>query len=219
MRVLLIEDEPDLQRALWSFLEDEGYAVDAAADGETGLAKGLAHEYDVIVLDVMLPRRDGWSVLEELRKVRQTPVLLLTARDAVQDRVHGLNLGADDYLVKPFELDELAARLRALIRRSAGLASSTIVLDEIIIDLTARRVTKEGQEVHLTATEFALLQYLAVHRGRLVTRAMLYDHLFDEYDESLSNLIEVHMSNVRRKLRKDLIVTRRGLGYMIDAHG
>jgi two-component system, OmpR family, response regulator len=216
MRVLVIEDEPDLRRALAQGLREEGYAVDEAPDGTEGLYKASAWDYDALVLDLMLPRMNGWDLLRKLRKTRKTPVLILTARDGVDDRVRGLDLGADDYLVKPFELNELRARLRALIRRAAGAAVSTIALGDVVVDTAARRVTRDGQPVALTAREYALVELLALHRGQLVTRSTLYEHLFDENEDTLSNLIDVHVSNVRKKLGRDFITTRRGQGYGID---
>ena len=165
----------------------------------------------------MLPQRDGWSVLAEMRRQKKlTPVMMLTARDAVKDRVRGLDTGADDYLVKPFELSELVARVRALIRRSAGKAEAIIAIGPIAIDTTSRTVTVDGKQVALTAKEYCLLEFLAVHRGELVTRTKIYDHLFDECDSSLSNLVDVYVSNIRRKVGRDLITTRRGMGYIIE---
>lgn len=216
MRLLVVEDEPDLLRAIWSYLTDDGYAVDMATEGQEGLTKALAWDYDAIVLDVMLPRLDGWSVLSQLRQKKKTPVLMLTARDALQDRVRGLDAGADDYVIKPFEMDELSARLRALIRRAANTPKPTVEIGDVRIDLAAKQVLKGGESANLTATEYSLVEFLVLHRGQLVTRPMLYNHLFDEYEDSMSNLLDVHVSNVRRKLGKDFITTRRGLGYLIE---
>ncbi|OIQ98821.1 transcriptional activator protein CzcR [mine drainage metagenome] len=216
MRLLLVEDEPDLAAGIARALRHAGYSVDLAADGEEGLFKAQAVDYDVVVLDVMLPGRDGWSVLETLRRSKRTPVLMLTARDKPVDRVRGLDTGADDYLVKPFDLAELKARIRALIRRSANQASPLLTIGDIQVDQASRRVTREGASVNLTAREYGILEYLALHRGELVTRSDLYEHVLDENDDSLSNLIDVHVSNLRRKLGRDLITTRRGLGYCIE---
>jgi two-component system OmpR family response regulator len=216
MRVLVVEDEPELRRILWDFLEESGYAVDAAADGREGLHKATAWDYDAIVLDLMLPGLDGWGVLRELRKTKTTPVLVLTARDAVPDRVKGLDAGADDYLVKPFDLSELSARVRALVRRAAGKASSRIEVGDVSIDTASRAVRQGGEAVDLTPREYALVEFLAMHRGEVVTRSMLYEHLYDEDDETLSNLLEVHVSNVRKKLGKEFVTTRRGHGYLIE---
>jgi two-component system OmpR family response regulator len=216
MRVLVIEDEEDLLRGLARSLRAEGYAVDTASDGEIGLRKAEDTPYDAIILDVMLPAIDGWALLETIRQSKKTPVLMLTARDGPRERIRGLDLGADDYLVKPFDLGELMARLRAIIRRSAGETRSSIAMKDVTLDVSARRVTKAGSEVELTAREYALLEYLAINRGKVVTRTQLYDHLFDEQEDSLSNLLDVHVSNLRKKLGHELIVTRRGHGYSID---
>ena len=217
MRVLVVEDEPDLLASLVKALREDGYAVDGAADGEDGFFKAESYDYDAVVLDIMLPGIDGWELLRRLRKQKKTPVLMLTARDAVRDRVRGLDTGADDYLVKPFDLDELLARLRALIRRSASQAESLLQIGDVRIDMPARTVTLHGEPVTLTAREYALLEFLALHQGKVVTRTMLYEHLFDENDSTLSNLLDVHVSNLRKKLGHEFITTRRGHGYCIDA--
>lgn len=215
MKILVIEDEPDLLSSLAKALREEGYAVDTAADGEDGLYKALNCEYDAIVLDLMLPVLDGWELLRRLRESKKTPVLVLTARDAVNDRVRGLDSGADDYMVKPFDLSELLARLRALIRRAAGEALPVIRIGNVVIDTAARTVTKDGQLVPLTAREYALVEFLAMRKGKLVTRTMLYEHLFDENECTLSNVLDVHVCNIRKKLGRDFIETRRGHGYCI----
>ncbi len=218
MRVLVIEDEPDLRRLLEQALREDGYAVDVAEDGPTGLYKVTTWDYDALVLDLMLPGLSGWDLLARLRKEeRKVPVLILTAREGVADRVRGLDTGADDYLVKPFALAELRARLRALIRRATGQAAPVLLLGDVEIDLVARSISRGGVPVHLTSREFALVERLALHRGRVLSRTDLYAHLFDEEDESFSNLLDVHVSNVRKKLGKDFIQTRRGFGYVIDA--
>jgi two-component system OmpR family response regulator len=216
MRLLIVEDEEDLRRGLEQALREEGYAVDASGEGADALYKAETWDYDAIVLDIMLPGLDGWEILQRLRKKKKTPVLLLTARDAVQDRVRGLDLGADDYLVKPFDLDELLARVRSLIRRAAAAPNPVMILGPVSINTIARTVAVEGSEIALTAREFALIEYLATRRGKVVSRTELYDHLFAEEDESYSNLLDVHVCNLRRKLGKDLIQTRRGHGYVID---
>jgi two-component system OmpR family response regulator len=220
MRLLVVEDEPDLLSVVAQSLREAGYAVDIAADGEDGLFKAEGTQYDAIVLDLMMPRMDGWTVLKNLRKTRNSvPVLLLTARDAIPDRVKGLDSGADDYLTKPFELAELLARLRALIRRSAGKASAIIELGDVAVDTATRMVSKAGRPIALTAREYSLVELLAHHRGKLVSRTMIYDHLFDEDDDSLSNLVDVHVSNVRKKLGRNFIETRRGQGYVVHEGG
>lgn len=216
MRLLIIEDDPLLLRSLAAGLREENYAVDTAADGEDGLAKATQSDYDCVILDGMLPVFDGWELLRRLRPVKTTPVLMLTARDAVHDRVSGLDAGADDYLTKPFDGDELLARIRALIRRSSGQASSIIAIRETVIDTSARTVSHGGREISLTAREYALVEYLALHRGGVVSRTELYEHLFDEDDDTLSNLLDVHVSNIRKKLGADFITTRRGHGYCIE---
>jgi two-component system, OmpR family, response regulator len=216
MKILVVEDEPRLQRTLAKALREAGYAVDLASDGEEALYKGECWDYNVIVLDVMLPKMDGWQVLNRLRRQKRTPVLMLTARDAPPDRVRGLDLGADDYVIKPFDLPELLARLRSLIRRTAGQASALIELDDIVIDTRSRTVTKSGEAVTLTAREFGILEYLAIHRGKVVSRTELYEHLVDENDDSMSNLLDVHIFAIRKKLRPELITTRRGQGYCIE---
>ena len=215
MRILLIEDETDLLASLARALREEGYAVDTASNGEEGLYQATEIAYDALVLDVMLPRMDGWEVLGRLRQSKRTPVLMLTARDAARDRVRGLDTGADDYLVKPFDLEELFARLRAIIRRAAGQTLNSIEIGSVVVDTAARRVTHSGDPVALTAREYGLLEFLALHRGETVTRTALYEHLFDEDDDSLSNLLDVHVSNLRKKLGHGLIETRRGHGYCI----
>jgi two-component system OmpR family response regulator len=216
MRVLIIEDEPLLLSSLADALREEGYAVDEAADGEDGLAKAKMWDYDAIVLDVMLPKISGFVVLERLRLRKKTPVLMLTARSLTTDRVRGLDGGADDYLAKPFELPELLARIRALIRRAAGNATTTLTIGDVTVDLAGHTVMLRGAPVALTAREITLIEYLVQHRGRVVPREQLYMHLFDENENSLSNLLDVHISNIRKKLGHDLISTRRGLGYCIE---
>ena len=216
MRILVVEDEPRLQRNLAKALREEGYAVDTAADGADGLFKAESYDYDAVLLDVMLPELDGWELLARLRRKKQTPVLMLTARDAHGDRIKGLDTGADDYLIKPFDLGELLARVRALIRRSANKTTNKIEIGEVALDTRARLVTSAGQAVTLTAREFAILEYLALHRGEVISRAELHEHLFDENDDTFSNLLDVHIFSIRKKLGADLIVTRRGQGYCIE---
>jgi len=217
MRLLLIEDDLLLSRSLAASLREENYAVDVATDGEEGLFKATSSSYDCVVLDGMLPVFDGWEVLRRLRLEKDaTPVLMLTARDAVPDRIRGLNAGADDYLTKPFDSEELLARIRALIRRSSGQASNLLEIGEVVIDTAARNITHRGQEISITPREYALVEYLARHRSKVVSRSELYEHLFDEDDDTLSNLLDVHVSNVRKKLGHDFILTRRGHGYSVE---
>lgn len=215
MRLLVVEDELDLLGSLAQALREDGYAVDTADNGDDGLHKARAWDYDLIILDWMLPRQNGIDVLRKLRLIKKTPVLLLTARDAVVDRVAGLDSGADDYMVKPFSLTELLARVRALIRRSTGNACNLISVGSIEIDLASKSVKESGRTVELTAREYAMLELLATHAGKLVSRTMIYDHIFDEQDDSMSNLVDVHISHIRKKLGKDVIETKRGLGYIL----
>jgi two-component system OmpR family response regulator len=217
MRVLLVEDEPDLASAIARALTDEDFAVDVAANGDDGLFQAREVAYDALVLDVMLPGQSGWDVLRALRDGgRTTPVLMLTARDAVDDRVHGLNLGADDYLTKPFAVEELVARLRALARRSSGHPSPDLLVGDLRIDTAGRRVYRGDREIDLTAREYGILELLARRRGGIVTRTEISEHLYNDDNELLSNAIDVHIASLRRKLGGELIETRRGLGYLID---
>jgi two-component system OmpR family response regulator len=216
MRLLIVEDEPDLLASLAQALREEGYAVDTADNGDDGLFNAEGTEYDAIMLDVMLPGLDGWEILKRLRKTRKTPVLMLTARDQTRDRVKGLDAGADDYVVKPFDLEEVFARLRAIIRRSANKTTNLIAIGEVMVNTGARNVSLREKLVELTAREYSLVEFLALHRGKVVTRTQLYEHLFDENECSLSNLLDVHVSNVRKKLGAEFIVTRRGHGYCIE---
>lgn len=222
MRVLLIEDHKPLLKALKRGLEEEGLAVDTAEDGEEGDYKARTANYDVIVLDLMLPKIDGLSLLKEWRRGGiKTHVLVLTARDTTADKVQGLDLGADDYLTKPFQLEELLARLRALIRRGHQVKDPILRIRDLEIDTAARTVKRNGQAIHLTPREYALLQFLAFHRGKVVTRSMIWEHLYDEYDENTSNVVDVYIRYLRTKIDKGydppLILTRWGEGYMLRA--
>jgi two-component system, OmpR family, response regulator len=218
MRLLVVEDDVDLVRALRKALDEEHFAVDVALDGDDALYQMTEISYDAIILDLMLPRRDGWSLLHALRQAgKRTPVLILTARDAIEERVRGLDLGADDYLLKPFALTELMARVRALIRRASADPSPTVVLGDVRIDTAARRVSRGEEVIELTPREYAVLELLARRRGTLVTRTMIWEHIYDDAEQLLSNAIDVHISALRRKLGQNLIVTRRGQGYIIDA--
>ncbi len=216
MRLLIVEDESDLRLALSMALAEEGYALDTAEDGREGLYKALNWDYDAIILDLMMPEMDGWEMLERLRKEKHTPVLVLTARGELDDRVRGLDLGSDDFLVKPFEMEELSARLRAIIRRAAGKSTSVLYLRNLEVDTARKTVRVGGKPIALTAMEYALIEYLMMHCGKVVTRIDLYEHLFDEQDDSLSNVLDVHVCNLRRKLGIDCIRTRRGHGYILE---
>jgi two-component system OmpR family response regulator len=215
--VLIVEDETDLADTLSRALSEEDFAVDVANNGEEGLFRLTDVTYDAVILDVMLPGMDGWAVLENARaRGVHTPMLLLTARDTVEDRVRGLNLGADDYLVKPFALRELVARLHALVRRAYGSPVPRITIGDVVIDTAAKRVQRNGVTVDLTAREYAVLEMLARSRGRLVTRARLCEYLYNEDVDIASNVVDVHIAALRRKLGAETIRTRRGEGYIID---
>ena len=218
MRVLVVEDEQDLARTLARALEEEEFAVDLAEDGEDALFKIKETTYDAVILDLMLPRMDGWQVLAAVREAGiRTPVLILTARDLIADRVRGLNLGGDDYLIKPFALAELIARVRAMIRRSYGNPATTLALGELTIDTAARQVWRGGAPVELTAREYAILELLTRSRGAVVARSTICEHIYNEDTDPLSNVVDVHVAALRRKLGADLIRTRRGEGYIVDA--
>ncbi|MCA9320849.1 MAG: response regulator transcription factor [Planctomycetes bacterium] len=217
MRVLVIEDEIDLARAIKEALQLGGFAVDLARDGIDGRHMALGIDYDLVVLDLMLPGLDGFSLLDDLRCAKKTPVLILSARDALEERVRGLDAGADDYLTKPFEIDELLARARALVRRSVGQAKTTMVVGTLVVDLNARTVTKDGLVLGLTPKEFAILELLAMKRGSVVTRTMIHEHVYDAQDSTTSNVVDVLISTLRGKIGRGLIHTRRGQGFMIDA--
>jgi two-component system OmpR family response regulator len=220
MRVLVVEDEPNLLRQLRSALEGAGYAVDTASDGEDGHYLGSTESYDAVVLDLGLPEIDGLTVLDRWRKAALTmPVLVLTARDSWSDKVAGLDAGADDYLAKPFQTEELIARLRALIRRAAGQATSELTAGAVRLDSRSGRVTLGGEPVKLTAQEFKLLSYLMHHKGKVVSRTELIEHIYDQDFDRDSNTIEVFITRIRKKLGADLISTTRGLGYSLDDPG
>jgi DNA-binding response OmpR family regulator len=220
MRVLLVEDHKPLRRALKQGLEEEGFAVDAAADGEEGDFKARTAEYDVIILDLMLPKIDGLTLLQKWRHEGvKTHILVLTARGGIEDKVKGLDLGADDYLTKPFELEELIARLRALIRRTHQVKDPLVRIFDLEIDTASRSVKRGGHTIHLTPREFALLEFLAFHRGKVVSRSMIWEHLYDEQDENTSNVVDVYIRYLRNKIDKGfeppLIQTRWGEGYLL----
>lgn len=220
MRILLIEDQIPLIKALRQGLEEEGFAVDTATDGEEGDAKARTTPYDVIVLDIQLPKVDGLTLLKRWRAGGiNTHVLMLTARGTTEDKIAGLNSGADDYLSKPFELDELLARLRALIRRGHQKKDPFIRVHDLTIDTAARSVSRGTKKISLTPREYALLEFLAFHAGTVVTRTMIWEHLYDEYDENTSNVVDVYIRYLRNKIDKGfenaLIMTKWGEGYML----
>jgi DNA-binding response OmpR family regulator len=220
VRVLLIEDHKPLVRALKQGLEEEGFAVDAAYDGEEGNYKARSANYDAIILDLMLPKEDGLSLLQRWRREGiDTHVLVLTAKGTIEDKVKGLDSGADDYLTKPFQLEELLARLRALVRRGHQVKDPVMRVLDLEIDTASRTVRRAGTSIHLTPREYALLEFLAFHRGKVVTRSMIWEHLYDEQDENTSNVVDVYIRYLRNKIDKGfhppLILTRWGEGYML----
>jgi two-component system, OmpR family, response regulator len=222
MRLLVVEDDLKLARALERGLQREGYAVDVADTGDDALSQATANDYDAVVLDVMLPGRDGFSVCRAMRSnERWAPVLMLTARDQVSDRIRGLDAGADDYLVKPFDFGELLARLRALIRRGPSERPPVLEVGDLHIDPAARIVTRAGREVELTVREFALLQFLAQRAGEVVSREQLLEHVWDSTDEGSTNVVDVYIGYLRNKVerpfRGKIIRTVRGIGFMLEA--
>ena len=221
MRILLVEDKKRLREAIEKALRESSYAVDSTDNGNDGLWMGCENTYDVILLDIMLPGLDGLSVLEQLReRERDTPVLLLTAKDTIADRVKGLRKGADDYLIKPFALEELLARIEALCRRSYKKSTSTITLNDLIIDGSAKTVKRDGNLIDLTAREYAILEYLAMRQGSVVSRSEIEEHIYDELVSPMSNVVDSAICNLRKKIEKgpddaELIHTRRGQGYIL----
>ena len=220
MRVLIVEDDADLNRQLATAMKEAGYAVDTATDGEEGHFLGDTEPYDAVVLDIGLPQLDGISVLEQWRRAGRTmPVLLLTARDRWSDKVQGIDAGADDYVAKPFHIEEVLARIRALVRRAAGHASNEIECGPVRLDAKAGRVTVDGNPVKLTSHEYKVLEYLMLHRERVVSRTELIEHLYDQDFDRDSNTIEVFVGRLRKKVSADLIETVRGLGYRLVTPG
>lgn len=221
MRILLVEDDIRISNFVARGLRENAYAVDVAADGENALYQAAVNDYDAIILDVMLPVKNGFAVCRELRESNvKTPVLMLTARDAVEDKIAGLDYGADDYLTKPFAFGELLARLRALLRRNAEIRPPRITIADLVIDTTAQRVWRSGKEISLTTKEYALLEYLAREKGKVVGRAAIAEHVWDENFDAFSNLIDVYIKRLRSKMDENfdvrLIHTRRGAGYFLD---
>ncbi|MEP0847084.1 MAG: response regulator transcription factor [Phycisphaerae bacterium] len=224
MRVLLIEDYEPLAKAVANGLRDEGYAVDVAADGESGWWYASSGSHDAVILDLMLPKLDGLSLLERIRARKlNVPVLILTARDTVDDRVRGLNCGADDYLVKPFAFAELLARVRAMVRRKYAARGPILSVADLEIDTAARLVTRAGRRIELTAREYALLEFLALRAGQVVSRTEIWEHVYDFHDSPASNVVDVYVGYLRRKLNQPgappLIRTRRGQGYVLGEPG
>jgi DNA-binding response OmpR family regulator len=222
MRVLLIEDYQPLQKSLAQGLREADFAVDVTGDGQEGLWYATSNDYDVIILDLMLPGMDGLHILKKLRTQGQLcHVLILTAKDTVEDRVKGLNLGADDYLVKPFAFQELLARVRALVRRSYQKKNPRIDIEDLRIDLTSQQVFRNDQEIPLTPREYALLEYLALRTGQIVSRTDLWEHLYEFHSAASSNVVDVYIGYLRKKIEQsgkpDLIHTVRGRGYTLKA--
>jgi two-component system OmpR family response regulator len=218
VRLLVVEDDKDLNRQIVNALENAGYAVDKAFDGEEGLYLGETEPYDAVILDLGLPKVDGVAVLQGWRRAGKTmPVLILTARDRWSDKVSGFDAGADDYVVKPFHIEELLARVRALLRRAAGHATAELICGPVRLDTRASRVVVDGNPVKLTSHEYRLLAYLMHHQGRVVSRTELVEHLYDQDFDRDSNTIEVFVGRLRKKLGVDVIETVRGLGYIAAA--
>jgi len=222
MRILIVEDEKSLSQVLKKGFEEHGFTVDVSLDGEEGLFMAETYPYDALILDILLPGVDGLSILRTIRtKKIEIPVVMLTARGEVEDRIRGLNIGADDYIAKPFDFPELVARVRAVIRRSKGRASAMIQIDDLIIDTNARTVVRAGREIRLSATEYNLLEYLALNSGRVLSRTELTEHLYDTEFDLDSNIIDVYISYLRTKIDKgsdmQLIHTVRGAGYVLKS--
>lgn len=219
MRVLVVEDYRPIRVAVQEGLEEAGFAVDVAEDGESGLWMAQTNPYDALVLDLMLPKLDGAAVMRQLRQGgSKVPILLLTAKDTVEDRVAGLDLGADDYLTKPFAFTELVARVRALIRRSYDAPDPVVRISDVEIDTARRLVLRRGETIALSAREYALLEYLALRAGQLVTRTQIWEHVYDFHSEARSNVVDVYVGYLRKKLGAPPIIhTRRGQGYVLAA--
>ena len=221
MRVLIVEDSRRLRTYIRDALTQAGYVVDVAPDGEEGLWLARSNDYDAIILDLMLPKLDGISLLQQMRQEgRDAHVLILTAKDTVEDRVHGLGVGADDYLVKPFALEELLARVQALVRRAYGIKSPTIAVGPLVIDTAKRSVSREGEPIELAPREYSLLEYLAVRSGEIVSRTEIENHIYDDIAEPMSNVVDSSICRVRKKIDRSgepsLITTRRGIGYVLE---
>jgi len=220
MRLLLIEDYRPLQQSLTKGLREAGFAVDTTGDGQEGLWYAMGNEYDVIILDLMLPGMDGLEILKKIRSEgRESHVLILTAKDTVRDRVTGLDLGADDYLVKPFAFEELLARVRALLRRSYREKNPCIEIKDLRIDLTTQRVYRSSEEIRLTPREYALLEYLAMRAGQTISRTDIWEHIYEFASSASSNVVDVYVGYLRKKIERPnepaLIQTVRGRGYML----
>lgn len=220
MRILVIEDEKKVAGFIKKGMEEETYAVDVAVDGEEGLAMAEINQYDLIILDLMLPKIDGLEVLTRCREKKiNTPILLLTAKDSVEDKVTGLNKGADDYLTKPFAFSELLARSRSLLRRGQGEAKTVLKLADLSLDMVSHKVNRNGEEVELTGKEYSLLEYFMRNQGKVLTRTMIAEHVWDYNFDTFTNVIDVYINHLRKKIDKDhpkkLLHTLRGVGYVL----
>ena len=225
MRVLFVEDSPRLQKSVTTALKASGYAVDATGDGEDGLWQAQTHDYDVLILDIMLPGMTGLEILEQLRKEgNETPILFLTAKDTVEDRVHGLRQGADDYLIKPFALEELLARVETLCRRTYQRRTSTVTIADLELDSAAKTIRRAGRPIILAARDFALLEYLMLRQGQVVSRTEIEEHIYDDLVSPMSNVVDSAICSVRKSIAvgphpAPLIHTRRGQGYVMEERG
>ena len=220
MKILLAEDEVDLNNVVTRYLKKNGYSVDSVLDGEEALDYLEYSEYDLVILDIMMPKVDGFEVIKKLRdKGNHTSVLMLTARDSADDKVKGLDLGADDYIVKPFDFNELLARIRAVVRRKYGNSSNKLVIGDLILDISEKSVTRAGKQIELTGKEYEVLEYLMQSKNRILSRDQIKEHVWDFDYEGDSNIIDVLIKNIRKKIDiedgKQIIYTKRGLGYVI----
>ena len=220
MKILVVEDEKDLNRVITKHLKKNNYSVDSCFDGEQALDYVLYGEYDLIITDIMMPKIDGYEFIKQLRvKGNSTPVIMLTAKDSLDDKILGLDSGADDYIVKPFEFDELLARIRVLIRRNYGFATNIIQVDDVVLDISKKQVTRSGESIVLTGKEYEVLEYLFKNKTRIISREQILNHVWDYDYEGASNIIDVIVKNIRKKLdvgsKKPIIHTKRGLGYFV----
>lgn len=220
MKILVVEDEKDLNRVITKHLKKNNYSVDSCFDGEQALDYVLYGEYDLIITDIMMPKVDGYQFIKQLRnKKNTTPVIMLTAKDSLDDKILGLDSGADDYIVKPFEFDELLARIRVLMRRNYGFATNIIQVDDVVLDISKKQVTRSGESIVLTGKEYEVLEYLFKNKTGIISREQILNHVWDYDYEGMSNIIDVIVKNIRKKLdvgsKKPIIHTKRGLGYFV----
>ena len=220
MKILVVEDEKDLNRVITKHLKKNNYSVDSCFDGEEALDYVLYGEYDLIITDIMMPKIDGYELIKQLRvKGNSTPVIMLTAKDSLDDKILGLDSGADDYIVKPFEFDELLARIRVLMRRNYGFATNIIQVDDVVLDISKKQVTRSGESIVLTGKEYEVLEYLFKNKTGIISREQILNHVWDYDYEGVSNIIDVIVKNIRKKLdvgsKKPIIHTKRGLGYFV----